>query len=386
MLIIRNGHVVDPLNGTDGILDLAVEGREIRETGKNLAFDEKDNVIDAEGCFVVPGLIDHHAHVQPLAKIGLPTEASCFASGVTTVVDAGSTGPANYIYHQGILERLRVNVRAYLNVCTTGLDSLPGCLEDVNPAHWDRAGIKECFDRFGPKAGGRLVGLKLRTSAPIVKELGYKVLEETVKLGEELDVPVMVHCTNPPGPLSELLKLLRPGDTITHMYMNIGPNLLDEKGNVIEEAWKARERGVYFEAADARAHFGMPVAQAAIAQGFLPDFIATDTTKLSMNLRPTAFSMAMQIAKYTALGIPFKKVIECASVNPARQLGLLDSAGSLTAGHPADIAVFRPVDMETIHGDRPNGAADQHTIVGHRVYQPVLTVKNGEMVYRDVTF
>ena len=386
MLIIKNGHIVDPMNKTDGVFDIAAEGAVIREIGKDLPCTAKDNVIDAAGCYVVPGLIDHHAHVQPLAKIGLPTEASCFASGVTTVVDAGSTGCANYIYHQGILERLRVNVQAYLNVCTTGLDSLPGCLEDVNPAHWDRAGIKECFDRFGKKAGGRLVGLKLRTSAPIVKDLGYKVLEETVKLGEELGVSVMVHCTNPPGPLADLLKILRKGDTITHRYMNIGPDLIDEKGEVIKEAWEARERGVYFEAADARAHFGMPVAQAAIAQGFLPDFIATDTTKLSMNLRPTAFSMAMQIAKYTALGIPFEKVIECATMNPARQLGLLDSAGSLTAGHPADIAVFRPVDMETVHGDRPYGAENQHTIVGHRVYQPVLTVKNGEMVYRDVTF
>ena len=386
MLLIKNGHVIDPLNGTDRVCDVAADGARILKTGENLPADPKDNVIDASGCYVVPGLIDHHAHVQPLAKIGLPTEASCFASGVTAVVDAGSTGCANYIYHQGILERLRVNVLAYLNVCTTGLDSLPGCLEDVNPAHWDRGAIRECFDRFGQKAGGRLAGLKLRTSEPIVKDLGYKVLEETVKLGEELGVSVMVHCTNPPGPLADLLNLLRPGDTITHMYMNIGPNLLNEKGEVIPEAWEARERGVYFEAADARAHFGMPVAQAAIAQGFLPDFIATDTTKLSMNLRPTAFSMAMQIAKYTALGIPFEKVIECATVNPARQLGLLDRAGSLTAGHPADIAVFRPVDMETVHGDRPYGVPEQHTIVGHRVYQPVLTGKNGEMGYRDVTF
>ena len=157
MLVIKNGHIVDPMNRTDGVFDIAAEGAVIKEIGKDLPCTAKDNVIDASGCYVVPGLIDHHAHVQPLAKIGLPTEASCFASGVTTVVDAGSTGCANYIYHQGILERLRVNVQAYLNVCTTGLDSLPGCLEDVNPAHWDRASIKECFDRFGKKAGGRLV-------------------------------------------------------------------------------------------------------------------------------------------------------------------------------------------------------------------------------------
>ena len=384
-MIIRNGHVIDPLGGVDKVMDVVVEGKQIRELGTDLPFKESDNVIDAAGCYVVPGLIDHHAHVQPLAKIGLPSEASCFASGVTTVVDAGSTGCANFIYHYGILERLRLDVRAYLHVCTTGLDSLPGCLEDVNPNHWDRAAIRECFARFGGK-GGRLVGLKLRTSAPIVKDLGYTVLEKVVELGEELGVPVMVHCTDPPGPLADLLKLLRKGDTITHMYMNIGPNLIGEDGKVIPEAYEARERGVYFEAADARAHFGLPVAQAAIAQGFLPDFIGTDTTKLSMNLRPTAFNMAMQISKYVALGIDLATVIACATVNPARELGILDIAGSLTAGHPADIAVLRPVDMDTVHGDRPYGAKNQHTFVGHRLYQPVLTVKAGEMVFRDLTF
>ena len=385
MLILKNGHVLDPLNQVDKTADVAVENGRILSIGEGLPAKDTDNVIDASGCYVVPGLIDHHAHVAPLAKIGLPSEALCFSSGVTTVVDAGSTGCANYIYHMGILERLRLNIRAYLNVCTTGLDSLPGCLEDVNPAHWDRNGIKECFARFGGQ-NGRLHGLKLRTSAPIVKDLGYKVLEETVKLGEEIGVPVMVHCTNPPGELSELLEILRPGDTITHMYMNIGPNLIGEDGKVIDAAWKARERGVFFEAADARAHFGLPVAEKAIAEGFLPDFIATDLTKLSMNLRPTSFSMSMQISKYTAMGIPFAKVIECATVNPARELGLLDTAGSLTEGFAADVAVLRPVDMETVHGDRPYGVPEQHTIVGHRVYQPVLTVKNGEMVYRDVTF
>ena len=110
MLVLKNGHVIDPLNGTDRICDLTADGGRILEMGENLPASPKDNVIDASGCYVVPGLIDHHAHVQPLAKIGLPTEASCFASGVTAVVDAGSTGCANYIYHQGILERLRVNV------------------------------------------------------------------------------------------------------------------------------------------------------------------------------------------------------------------------------------------------------------------------------------
>ena len=381
MLVIRNGHVLDPLNGVDEVLDIVVKGSEITSLEKNAAYSERDNVIDAEGCYVFPGLIDHHMHLQPLSRIGIPSEAQCFASGVTAAVDAGSCGPANFIYHYGILKRLRLNIKAYLHVATVGLDTLPGCLEDVNPAHWEVATIKECFERFSDV----LVGLKLRTSAPIVKEFGYDVLRKTVELAEEIGVPVMVHSTNPPGELSELLDILRPGDCITHMYMNIGPNLIKD-GKVIEAAYKARERGVIFEAADARAHMGIPVAQAAIKEGFLPDIIATDGTKLSMNLRPTTFNLAMQIARYTALGMTLKDVITCMTVNPAKDLGILDVAGSLTVGHPADIAVFRTVDMDTLHGDRPFGNPDQNTIVSHRLYQPVLTIKNGEMVFRDMTF
>lgn len=382
MLILKNGHVLDPLNGIDAVRDVAVEGKKIAKVAAGIAPEQGDHMVDASGCYVVPGLVDHHAHLAPLARIGLPAEAVCFASGVTTAVDAGSTGCANFVFHTGTLEQMRLNVKAYLNVCTTGLDTLPGCLEDVNPAHWDRAGIRETFARFGE----RLAGLKLRTSAPIVKELGYAPLRETVKLAEGLGVPVMVHCTDPPGSMEELLEILRPGDTLTHMYMNIGPGLIGKDGRVIEAAYRARERGVYFEAADARAHFGLPVAQAAIVQGFFPDFIATDLTKLSMYLRPTAFSLAMQISKYTALGIPFEKVIECTTVNPARELGMLDRAGSLTEGHPADIAVLRPEAAETVHGDRPDGSSEQHSFVGHLLCRPVMTVKSGEMVYRDMKF
>ena len=65
MLIIKNGHIVDPMNKTDGVFDIAAEGAVIREIGKDLPCAAKDNVIDASGCYVVPGLIDHHAHVQP---------------------------------------------------------------------------------------------------------------------------------------------------------------------------------------------------------------------------------------------------------------------------------------------------------------------------------
>lgn len=378
MLLLKNGHVIDPYNQINHVTDILVDGGKIAKVGR--VTEETDNVIDAAGCYVIPGLIDHHCHLYPLAKIGLPAEAVCFASGVTTAVDAGSTGCATYAQHRPFIQASKLRIKAYLNVCTTGLSSLP-TLEDVDPAHWDEGAIKACFEQYGDE----LLGLKLRTSAPIVKELGYEPLRKTVELGEKLGVSVMVHCTNPPGEMSELLDILRPGDVMTHMYMNQGSAIV-ENGAVKDCALRARERGVVFEAADARAHFGLDVAQTAIQEDFWPDILASDLTKLSMHLRPTAFNMAMQLSKYAALGIPFAVLIQLCTYAPAARMGMLDAIGSLTEGHAADVAVFRPLHRENIFGDRPYGNEAQKHMIGETVYEPVLTLKDGDMVYRSVTF
>ena len=378
MLLLKNGHVLDPYNQVNQVTDVLVDSDKIVKIGQ--VNERVDNTIDASGCYVTPGLIDHHCHLYPLAKIGLPAEAVCFASGVTTAVDAGSTGCATYPEHRPFIQNFRLRIKAYLNVCTTGLSSLP-VLEDVDPAHWDEGSIRDCFARYGDE----LLGLKLRTSAPIVKELGYAPLRATVDMAERLGVTVMIHCTNPPGEMSELLNILRPGDVMTHMYMNQGSAIVED-GAVKDCALRARERGVIFEAADARAHFGLDVAQAAIGAGFWPDILASDLTALSMHLRPTAFNMAMQISKYTELGIPFASVIEMCTAAPAAHMGMADTIGSLTVGHAADVAVFRPLHRENIFGDRLYGDENQKHIIGETVYEPVLTLKDGDMVYRSVTF
>ena len=379
MILIKNGHVIDPLNGIDEVTNILVDGSRIAQVGKDLP--EYDyNTVDASGCIVTPGLIDHHAHIWPLANIGLPADSACFGAGVTTVVDAGSSGPATYHMYRPYLQLEKMRIKAYLNVCTTGLASLP-TPEDVAPDRISEAKITECFEKYGSE----LLGLKLRTSKFIVKDMGFEPLKKTISIAEKLGVTVMVHSTDPAGEFSELLEILRPGDVLTHMYMNKGSNLVKD-GKVLEAAFKARERGVIFEAADAREHFGMDVAQTAISQGFLPDFIATDLTHLSMHLRPTSFNMAMQLSKYVALGISLNDAIRMTTVNPAKHMGMLDEIGSLTVGHAADIAIFRPVEKENVFGDRPFGNPDQRTVTGNLVYQPVLTIKDGEMVHRDVTF
>ena len=320
-VVLYGGHVIDPANGIDEDRNLIIEDGIITGLTKGPYVPAGfENAVDVHGCIVTPGLIDHHCHPYPLAeRIGLPAEAVMFGSGVTGIVDAGSCGAANYPKHRSFLSQTRLTCRAYLNISPLGLNDT----EDPDPAHMDYGALRELFDAYGDE----LMGLKLRTSRDLVKEFGFSPLRKTVELADKLGVPVMVHPTDPPGEMEELLSYLRPGDICTHMYMNIGSGIVDERGRVKDCARMARERGVLFEAADARAHFGFSTAVPAVREGFLPDFIATDGTVNSMFLRPTAFSLAMQLARYEALGLDFPTILRCCSLRPARDMGLTHGEG-----------------------------------------------------------
>lgn len=399
-LLIKNGRVVDGKGGEEYLADIAIKGNRIERilpaaavTAAADGMAESDGMsdggdaveaavqIDASGCYVTPGLVDHHAHLFPLAPIGIPAEAACFSSGVTTAVDAGSTGCRTYGERRSFLSGTKLRIRSYLNVCSAGLDSLP-TLEDLNPEHMEAERIIETFAAHKDE----LLGLKIRTSRPIVKEMGLEPLKAAAASAERAGVPLMVHITDPPAPLEDVFSILKPGDIVTHMYQNIGYTILDDNGKVSEDTWKAREKGILFEAADARAHFSFEASEAAVREGFLPDFIATDLTKFSMYLRPTAFNMAMQLAKYGNLGIPFPEVIKRCTWNPAENLGLSGQIGSLEEGKLADLAVFQPITKENWFGDRPLADETRSMRSGQRLYRPVLTIKDGETVYRDVAF
>lgn len=379
-LLIRNGTVVNAEDGTMVQADILAEGSRIRKAEPGIC-DRAVSEIDATGCYVTPGLVDHHTHIYPMASIGISGEAACFGSGVTTAVDAGSTGCGTYERYRPWIRASKLAVCPYIHVSTGGLSSLPEAMEDVDPHHMDAEGIRELFRRYG----NELAGLKIRISRNIVGDLGMDPLKRAVEIAELTGVPLMVHITDPPAPIEEVLSVLRPGDIVTHMYQNTGPTILD-RGTVSDAVKAAREKGILFEAADARAHFSFEVAEPAIGEGFYPDLLGTDITRLSMHLRPTAFNLAMQLSKYSCLGIPFGTLIHIAAWKNAVNLGLSDQIGSLRSGKQADIAVFRPCRRRNVFGDRPFSNKDAEFREGDLIYEPVLTVKAGEMVWRSVTF
>lgn len=375
-LLIQNGHLIDRKSGLDKIGDIAIENDRIAAVGTLLS-SKAQCTIDAKGAIVSPGLIDFHAHLYPLCPSGIPAEAVCFSTGVTTAVDAGSAGAANYPFFHPFIHMSKLRIRAFLHVSSHGLANHPA-IESVDPVYFDPIQIKDVLCTYSNK----LLGLKIRTSKNIVREFGWKPLQYTVDIAQQCGVPVMVHCTDPPGPMEDLLSFLRPGDIVTHVYHNTGHTILDSSGHVTDAVWKARERGILFDAANARYHFGFSTAISALADGFPPDTISSDLTAFGMFQPPTVFSMPMLASKYLALGMDLPDILARMTSIPAALLGIDQEVGTLQPGKKADLAIFYLQSRDTIFGDRPYTDPDIHYVTGHSVLTPALTIKDGQIVFR----
>ncbi|SCZ80187.1 amidohydrolase family protein [Acidaminobacter hydrogenoformans] len=372
-LLLKNGRVIDPYNNLDKIADIAISNGLIEKVQEHI--DEKAlHVIDVSGCHVTPGLIDFHTHIYPLAEIGVLGEATYFPSGVTTAVDAGSSGAGTFEGHRGALNSTKLTVKSFLNISSGGL-ATGSYLENLNPKQFNRDKIKKLFRKYSHE----LIGLKVRQGAEIVGELGLEPLRETIKLAEELGVRVMVHCSNPPSAMAELVDLLRPGDILSHAYQSKASTILDQEGIIIPEVRNAKERGVIFDVAHANVHFSHQVASKAFEQGLLPDTISTDLTVRSLYKRPAVMTMLHVMSKFIAMGLTLDQVIRATTQRPAALLGLEQELGSLSAGTAADIAVLRLLDSETEFGD-----CDGDIIYGSQQFRAMITVKEGELVFRDV--
>lgn len=95
-ILIQNGHVVDPLTKRDEVCDVLVADGKIRKVGVSLQ-DEADRILDASGCYVMPGFIDLHVHFRDPGltyKETLETGGkAAVRGGVTTVCAMPNTRP-----------------------------------------------------------------------------------------------------------------------------------------------------------------------------------------------------------------------------------------------------------------------------------------------------
>lgn len=376
-LLIKNGHVVDPGNGIDSVMDVAVSGAKIARVAVNIDPASARRVVDATGLHVVPGLIDIHAHIffgtekdayLSNADTAVQPDSHSFRSGQTTLVDAGGAGWRNFLqFKEQVIDRARTRVLSFINIVGSGMKGGP---VEQNLGDMD----------------ARLTAMRIKQHPGVI--VGIKVahyggaewdpVTRAVEAGRETSVPVMVDfgVHTPPQSLEDLLlKHLRPGDILTHTYAHVDGRIpiVDESGKVRPYVWEARKRGVIFDAGHGGGSFLFRQAVPALKQGFAPDVISTDLHTGSMNTGMKDILNTM--SKFLNMGMTLQDVIKANTAKAADVIKRPD-LGRLSVGGEADIAVLN-LRRGTFGFIDVSGGK----LVGDRKLECELTVKGGQVVW-----
>jgi dihydroorotase len=376
-LLLRNGHVLDPANARDGVMDLAVRDGRVARVAANIE-EPASTTVDVSGLYVTPGLVDIHVHVYPHRGPNGPTwqqslipDAHSFSAGVTTIVDAGTAGATHFQdFKQKWIDRSATRVLAWLNIAADGMGDA-----EQDPSEFDVARAAETLASYP----ATIVGFKTAhywTHQPWdAIHRPWASVDAAVTAGERVRKPVMVDFwpRPPERPYADLiLEHLRPGDIHTHVFAQQFP-IVQPDGTLYEHLWRARERGVLFDVGHGGASFWFRNAVPAIKAGFPPDSISTDLHLGSVNA--AALNTLHTVSKCIAMGMSVNEAIFRTTVTPAKAIGRPE-LGTLSEGAEADVAVLRWVDTPRPYIDCGKGRLD-----GDGALECAMTLRAGRIVW-----
>lgn len=372
-LLIKGGQVIDAKNGINSVMDVAVKDGLVALAGEEIPASESKRVVDATGLYVTPGLIDMHAHVfvgsghRTFADgfYSISPDDFTFRSGVTTIVDGGTSGWRNFSrFKEQVIDESRTRILAFLNIAGSGMTGYPYEQElgDMDPY------TTSLVMQRNPDI---IVGTKIGHFHGSQREPFDRAMEAAASMNK----PLLVECHLPEIPLEELLSKMRPGDMITHTYNKVSDreSIIDGQGNIRSYVWEAREKGVLFDVGHGGAGFHYSEALPALEQGFIPDSFGTDFHRFSMNAGMK--DMLNVLSKFLNLGMDLEDIVTRATWNSAKSIKRED-LGHLSEGAVADIAVLRLREGDfgflDAHGYRINGVQKLET---------ELTIRAGQVVW-----
>jgi dihydroorotase len=372
-LVLKGGHVIDPKNRIDAVLDVAIKDHKIAEVAKHIQIGAAAKVVNVAGLYVTPGLVDIHVHVYAgtgerasyAGDNGEYPDGFTLRSGVTTAVDAGSSGWKNFPdFKDRVIDRSATRILAFINIVGSGMrgPKFEQNLDDMDA----KATADEAM-----KYPQIIVGIKTAH----YRGPEWAPVERAVQAGTIANIPVMVDfgTFRPERPYEELVSnKLRPGDISTHMYLDWVP-MLDANGRVKPYLFTARKRGVIFDVGHGGGSFLFRQAAPAVRQGFVPDSISTDLHATSVNSGMK--NMLNVMSKFLNLGVPLDNVILMSTSNPAHEIKH-DELGNLSVGSDADVAVLR---LEKGHF----GFVDSYgaRMMGNKKLICEMTVRDGRVVW-----
>lgn len=374
--VLQSGRVIDPAAGRDGILDIRVRDGKIDAIGVDLAIDGAA-VIDVKDHIVTPGLIDVHLHLMKgLGAFGVDPDIFGVGSGVTTVVDAGSAGHTLLnVFRNYVTDNAKTRVLNYINLSTLGGVSGPGYSILADPRLIDEARIEQAVEANRDI----IVGIKIMATGGALGAQGLKPLERARKLGDALKLPLLVHIgeswtkDTEPVHVGDVLKYLRAGDIVTHMFTVHPGGLLDGNGKLWPQVRDAKASGVLMDVGHGLHNLNFDVARKVLDQGLHPDGVSTDGHR--GNRAGPVYDLPTTMAKLMALGFSLNQVIEMATINAAKLLGRAGKLGTLEIDHPAELSVLKVEERDWKAVDSQKG-----TIPAHQAITPVYAIR-GEMIH-----
>ncbi|MBI2908922.1 MAG: amidohydrolase/deacetylase family metallohydrolase [Chloroflexi bacterium] len=372
-LLVAGGRVIDPAQDIDATMDVAISGDRIAKVARDIPRGEGRQVVDARDKIVTPGLIDLHAHVYDgVHKVSTDPDTAGVTAGVTTVVDGGSAGQAIFAaFRKYVIPAYRTRVFCFLHLGSTAL-----C---ISPEIRDWAEID--FDAtVATIAANREIikGVKLRMVGKTVASAPAEVVKLAQKAARQFGLPIMVHIGDVERQVAasatqELLRLMEPGDILSHCFTGQQGAAFGPDGAALPELKEAKERGVVLDVARGKFNFSFEMARRGLAQGILPTTISTDLT--SVNLPGPVFGLTVTMSVFLTLGLNLRQVVEMTTINPARALRVEDSLGSLKPGAMADVSILEQTSGKWSLLDSAGQALEATTLI-----VPRITVKSGQVI------
>ena len=372
-ILLKGGHLIDPKNNIDAKMDIAVKDGEIFRVAADIPSSAAKKVLDVSGLIVAPGLINIHTHVFAGSNPGfsdgqssqLP-DAFALRSGITTVVDAGTTGWRNFPeFKTKVIDPSVTRVLAWINIFETGFSSGSGFEPDMGTVSVQKT--TEALQKYKDYIVGTRVGHYIGKSW-----IPFERASEAAKIS---NTPLFVECHMPQYTLQEQLDHMRPGDIITHAFENVSERMtvVDEQGKVRPFVLDAQKRGVLFDVGHGGAGFWFNQAIPAFKQGLWPNSFGTDEHRTSMNSGMK--NMLNVMSKYMNIGMSVPEIIARGSWNAAKSIKRED-LGNLSEGSVADIVV-----LSIVNGKFGFVDSGQNRIEGSGKLEAELTVRAGRIVW-----
>jgi dihydroorotase len=379
-IVIKGGHVIDPRNNIDGMMDIAIKGDTIVRVEKTIDGKDAAQVVDAHGMYVTPGLVDIHTHNfygnnpdQYLmdATSAIVPDGFTFRVGVTTVVDAGSSGWRTFpLFKEQTIDRSQTRVLAFLNIVGAGMRG--GAYEqnanDMDPEM--AAYVAKQYKNY-------IVGFKVAHFEPAK----WIPVDSAVEAGKLTGLPVMIdfggNDSHPPLSIEELFfRHLRTGDIYTHTFTE-----LKRRDPIVDTTTRklkpfilaAQQKGIVFDVGFGGASFDFRQAIPALKSGFYPNSISTDLHTGSMNAAMK--NMLNIMSMFLAMGMDLPNVIRASTWNPAKEIKH-EELGNLSVGSVADIAILNLRKGDFGFWDRRG-----YKLKGNRRLECEATIRAGKIVY-----